>query len=94
MAVGLCAFLAGSGSAAQLSSIFGGHIAGIIASACGIIGGILTLPLTMLSGQAAQVRAVAALPGVDKIQTNTNANASLKAQADDDALPKVAPPKA
>lgn len=95
MAVGLCAFLAGSGSAAQLSEIFGGSVAGDIAAGCGLLGGILTIPLTMLSGQAAQVRAVASLPGVEKIQTNNDANGTLKAiaQSDADVDRKVEPPK-
>ena len=64
MAVGVCALFAGSGSVAQLTQIFGGNLAGQIASVCGLIGGILTIPLTMLSGQASLVKTVAALPGV------------------------------
>lgn len=63
-------------------------IGGVIVSAWGSIG-------TILTGQAAQLKEVASYPGVTSIQTNQNANATVRAVAEDDsqAAAKVLPPK-
>lgn len=61
-------------------------VGGVIVSAWGSIG-------TILTGQGSQLKEVSNYPGVDPIQINSNANASVKAVAEDDAAPKVLPPK-
>ncbi len=48
---------------------------------------------TILTGQAAVVREVAAMPGVTKITTNTSANEALRSVAADPNQPKVESPK-
>jgi len=88
-AVGACAVLSGSSAAAQLTQLFGGAVAGQIAAGAGLLGGLLAIPLALLTGQSGQVKAVAAMPGVEKIETNNQANATLKALAADDNQPKV-----
>lgn len=62
---------------------------GLTATACTTVAAFLT-------SQTAQIKAVAAMPGVETIQTNTHANAVVRAAADnttDPALAKVEPPK-
>lgn len=55
----------------------------------GFLGGLVT----MFGGQAAQLKTVAELPGVESIKVNAKANASLaqSAVSDDVALAKVSP---
>jgi len=89
IAVGACAVLSGSSAAAQLTQLFGGQLAGQIAAGAGLLGGLLAMPLAVLTGQAAQVKTVAAMPGVEEIKTNAQANETLKALKDDPAVPKV-----
>jgi hypothetical protein len=51
---------------------------------------------TILTGQAGAIKEVASMPGVETIQTNRQANATLKALADnttDPSVAKVEPPK-
>ncbi len=81
-------------SSANLTDLFGQGVARTIVSASGLVMSILSaLNAVMFQGQANQVKAVAAMPGVSKIITNTDANETLKALADSDANPKVEPPK-
>lgn len=83
-------------SSANLTDIFGAGTAKLVVSASGLVMSILSaLNAVVFQGQANQVKAVAALPGVSKIITNEQANATLKAQADSDdpSLAKVEPPK-
>lgn len=97
LAISILGFLAGAGS--QLGDIFSpiGTAAPLIVkeiiSISGFAGGILGIVLATLTGQSSQVKAVEAMPGVSKIITNMQANATLKALADSDEHPKVEPPK-
>lgn len=95
LAISILGFLAGAGS--QLTDIlsplgtYAPLIVKEIVSLAGFAVGIMGIIQTNLTGQAAQIKNVAAMPGVEKIVTNQRANATLTAIADDDAQPKVQP---
>lgn len=76
-------------STAQLTELFGSTAARSIISAAGLLNGILSGVLAVITGQAGMVRDVAAMPGVEKIAVNTNANPTLAAVATDPLQPKV-----
>lgn len=77
-------------SSANLTDLFGQGTARLIVSASGLIMSILSaLNAVMFQGQAAHVQAVEAMPGVSRIITNPQANATLAALAASDDHPKV-----
>lgn len=57
----------------------------------GFVSACLATVGTVISGQGAQVKAVAAMPGVEKITVNSQANQSLAQIAIDPLQNKVAP---
>lgn len=80
------------GGASQLQDLFLSVIVvkAILAAATlgnGFLGGLVT----MFGSQAAQVKAVSELPGVEKVLVNTAANVSLATQAVDKAQNKIEP---
>lgn len=79
------------GSAAQLTDLFGPltakYIISIASLGNSIFGGIVTL----ISGQGAQIKNVLAMPGVENISVNKQANAALAAIAVDPTQDKIAP---
>ena len=79
------------GSTAQLTDIMGPSMAHIIVSVASLINSILGGIVTMFSGQSAQVKNVLAMPGVDHISINAQANQTLSAIAVDPAVDKIAP---
>ena len=91
LAVVVAMFAFASGATAQLTDFFGADKAHLIASACSFVGGLLAVPLAFLQSQTNQVKNVAAMPGVDPMQVNTNASTALAKLALDDSVPKVQP---
>ena len=93
LAIAVLGFLAGAGT--QLTDIFAplGSIAPIIVkeivSLSGFVSGILGVVLMATSGQAAQVKAVQAMPGVESIVVNKDANPILAKLAVDQTQTKV-----
>jgi hypothetical protein len=87
--IGGCSFL--GGATAQLTSLFGANGATYIASACALVSGIAGVFLMATTGQSAQVKQVLAMPGVDKIDVNAQANQTLSALAVDPSVNKIAP---
>lgn len=76
-------------STGQLTELFGPSATKYIVSAAGL--GVSTLSGigAILTGQGAQVHAVQAMPGVDKIIVNKSANATLATLAVDPAQNKI-----
>lgn len=72
-------------STAQLNDLFGPSITKDIVSAASILTSLLAGINALLGGQAAQIAAVQAMPGVDKIIVNEKANAALATIAVSDA---------
>ena len=78
-------------STAQLTDIFGPTTAKAVISAASIGSTILNSILVGISGQSSLVKDVAAMPGVDSIKVNSDANSTLAALAMDPLQDKVAP---
>lgn len=79
------------GSAAQLTDLMGPLAAKYVVSIASLGNSILGGIVTMLSGQGAQVKNVLAMPGVEHIDVNSQANAALATIAVDPAQQKIAP---
>lgn len=80
-AVALASFLAAGGSATDLVTLFGSTIAKSIAAAASIMAGIGGIFLGVVTGQSNMIKDVQAMPGVEKITVNKNANATLATMA-------------
>ena len=78
-------------ASAQLTDIFGPTVAKSIISAISLANTILTSIIAALSGQTSLVKDVAAMPGVERITVNGQANQALASVAVDDKQLKVAP---
>lgn len=76
-------------SAAQLADLLGPTTAKVIVSVSSLLMSILSGVLGVLTGQASQIKAVQAMPGVEKIVVNEKANQALAAIAVDPAQQKV-----
>jgi hypothetical protein len=75
----------------QLTDIFGPTVAKSIVSVAALINMVLNSVVVALTGQASLIKDVAAMPGVEKITVNAQANQTLAAVAVDRAVDKVAP---
>lgn len=78
-----------SGATAQLTDVFGAGTAHLIVSTASLLNTLLTSILVPLTGQAAQVKAVQAMPGVEGITVNAKANSTLAQMALDPTQQKV-----
>jgi hypothetical protein len=79
------------GSTAQLTDLFGPQVVKYIIAVASLGNSIFGGVITMLTGQGAQIKNVLAMPGVDKITVNANANPTLAAIAIDPTSDKIAP---
>ena len=68
-------------SAAQLTDLFGAKIAHTIISSSSLLMSILSGVLAVLTGQSGILKDVQAMPGVDKVVVNKDANSTLAAAA-------------
>lgn len=75
----------------QLTDLFGPTIAKDIASIASLGSAILGGIITSMSGQASQIKNVLAMPGVEKINVNAQANAALATIAVDPTVDKISP---
>jgi hypothetical protein len=80
-----------NGSAAQLAEWFGPKVAHNIITAIGFGQTLIGAWAVALTGQGSAIKQVLAMPGVDKITVNSQANSTLAAIAVDPALDKIAP---
>lgn len=76
-------------STSQLQDLFGPTVAKSIVSLAALLNSILGGILAALTGQANTIKEVAAMPGVESIKVNAQANQVLSAVAIDPAQPKV-----
>lgn len=76
-------------STAQMTELFGPVAAKTVATSAGLLTSILSGVLGVLTGQASQVKAVQAMPGVESILVNAKANQTLAAIAVDPNQSKV-----
>lgn len=78
-------------STSQLTDLFGPTVTKSIVSASALLNSILGSILAVITSQGGQVRDVLAMPGVDKINVNANANQTLAAIAVDPTVDKISP---
>jgi hypothetical protein len=78
-------------STAQLTEWFGAKVAHDIISGIGFIQGLVGAWVVALTSQGSVIKQVLAMPGVDKIDINANANSTLAAIAIDPKEDKIAP---
>ena len=76
-------------STAQLTDLFGPAVAKTIVSVSGLFMSILSGIVGVLTGQSSQIKAVQAMPGVEKIVVNAQANSTLAGLAVDPAQEKI-----
>ena len=91
MLIVIAALGAISGGSAQMTDLFGQTVAKDIASAASFLSSIISAILMPLTGQSAQIKSVLAMPGVDKIDVNAQANPTLASIAIDRTVDKIAP---
>lgn len=75
----------------QMTEIFGPTLAKSIMAGAGLLNTILSSILAILSSQTSLVKDVQAMPGVDKITVNAQANQTLATIATDPQNTKVEP---
>lgn len=80
-----------SGATGQMTDIFGVGAAKSIASAASFLSSFVAGIQVILGGQGTQVKDVLAMPGVEKISVNGQANAALATLAVDPTVDKIAP---
>jgi hypothetical protein len=73
----------------NIVNLFGQHVADLTINVAAILVFVLTAIGLQQVGQRQTVLAVAAMPGVEGIETNKQANATLQSIADDKDVPKV-----
>lgn len=78
-------------STAQLTDLFGAVATKYIVSASSLLTSILGGVVGILFGQGNQIAAVQAMPGVEKITVNSQANAVLATLAVDPSQNKIEP---
>lgn len=79
------------GSTAQLTDLFGEHAAHVVISIASLGNSIFGGIVTMMSGQGAMIKNVAAMPGIESIKVNSLASPTLAAIAVDPGQDKIAP---
>lgn len=80
--------------AALLQTLFGQNLTLQIVAVLGIIGIIINSVGTALSGQGSDIKSVLAMPGVEKLTVNGQANQTLASIAVDPTVNKIAPTQA
>ncbi len=77
--------------AALLTTLFGQDLTIKIVAGLGIVNIILSSVGTVLSGQGSDIKSVLAMPGVEKITVNSQANQTLATIAVDPTVDKISP---
>lgn len=80
-----------SASTGQMTDVFGPALAKNISSGAGFLNGILGSIAAIILGQASIVKDVQAMPGVEKIEINKQANPTLAGLAVDPGNTKIEP---
>ena len=90
LALVICTLGVLTASATQLTDLVGPMATKIIISASTLLMSILSGWVAVLSGQSNQLAEVQAMPGVEKITVNSQANSTLATMAVDPANAKIA----
>lgn len=80
-----------AGGSAQLTPLVGTYVTGLIVAAAALAGTIVSGWMFVLTGQQNIVKAVAEMPGVERITVNAKANQALAQVAVDPKADKVSP---
>ena len=80
-----------SGATAQLTDLFGAIVAKDLVSGAGLVTAILSSVLAVITSQGSQVKNVLAMPGVEKVTVNAQANQELAQLAVDPKVNKISP---
>lgn len=83
-----------AGSTAQLTDLFGGGTAKTIISVATLGNAVLSSILAVVSSQGSQIKSVLAMPGIQHVDVNAQANPVLAALAVDPTVNKIAPTQA
>lgn len=83
-----------AGATAQLTDLFGAMVAHDIVSAVTFANTIIGAFMVPFTGQSAQIHQVLAMDGVEHIDVNAKANATLAQIAVDPTVNKIAPTQA
>lgn len=78
-------------STSQLTELLGAGMAKNIVSFSGLINMILSSVMAAITSQSSTVKDVLAMPGVEKININSQANQTLAAIAVNPAIDKISP---
>lgn len=78
-------------STSSLTDIFGTEVAKVVVPAAGLLNTILSAALAVITSQGATVKNVLAMPGVQKIDVNSQANKTLAQIAVDPKQDKIGP---
>ena len=78
-------------STTQLTDLFGAGVAKTLVSIAGLVNTILSSVMAVLTSQGSTVKDVLAMPGVEKININADANKTLASLAIDPAVNKISP---
>lgn len=78
-----------SGSTAQLTDLLGVGSAKVVISVASLAMSVISAVLAVLTSQGNTVKDVTAMPGVQRISVNEQANPTLAAMATDPSSPKV-----
>ncbi len=76
-------------STAQLTDLLGATEAKVIVTISSLLSSILSTILAVITGQGSQIAAVQAMPGIEKITVNAQANSTLASLAVDPANDKI-----
>jgi hypothetical protein len=90
-AIAILLFSVLMGGSAQLTDLLGPALTKGIISLATLINGFLAGVQIILGGQGQQVKDVLAMPGVDSVKVNAQANSALATIAVDPSQPKIAP---
>ncbi len=94
IAIAILVLSVNMGATTQLTDLFGVGVAKYIVSLSSLGSSILAGIQVILGGQGAQVKDVLAMPGIQKVEVNAQANPTLAAIAVDPTVNKIAPTQA
>lgn len=91
LAITIAILSAMAASTAQLTDIFGPGVAKTVISSAGLLNSALSAILAVITSQSGIVRDTLAMPGVENIQINRQANQTLASIAVDPLQDKIQP---
>ncbi len=80
-----------AGSTAQLTDLFGSGVAKTIISVATLGNTVLSSVLAVVSSQGSVIKQVLAMPGIQHVDVNAQANSTVATLAMDSAVDKISP---